>query len=295
MDFITVINDAPSPDAGNRIAVISLPQLGEWNKYMVWTGAPGYYPDAGPATAIAKSSQVLVVDLNGDGRHELLLNEPDGPGQFWICSIQKEGSGAYSLQKRYVGSIPSAKKFQTADFNGDGKTDLFSYNIERTPSVLVSYSDGQSMMPAKALSIEYAEVHPGCQGDQLFITDQNGDGKSDILIYRPNCSAGSTYANVLYYYYSKGNNEFEFREQNVTPRFDPGFGTLAMDMDGDGMDEIIYKDVADAKIRIFSVAQKRKALVLHEVTNGLNATGKFSYDYLTKGSLPASTFNILIW
>ncbi len=71
--------------------------------------------------------------------------------------------------------------FYMADFNGDGKNDLFAgrYVNEDTISWYASLSDGSSFGTAQLLINDF-----GNYGDNFYFTDYNGDGKDDLVILR---------------------------------------------------------------------------------------------------------------
>jgi hypothetical protein len=97
------------------------------------------FPNA-PGTFI---NEVVLLDLNGDGKLDLVLagqllpwEDRGVPVQFFVG----DGKGAFALAPQLVsGAVPEtehARQYVLADFNGDGKTDLFlaDHGYDAAPS-----------------------------------------------------------------------------------------------------------------------------------------------------------------
>lgn len=154
-----------------------------------------------------------VTDVNGDGKADILAirSRTDNLNSFAAVNYST-GSGFYNIT--YNNMFFSAEKLrnQIGDFNGDGRTDIFSPHWNSTGSTLmgvyVNYSIGEA----------FQTIQHGLSGIVLrsdpswnYIGDFDGDGKSDILV--PTWS-GSTLT-ALHVNYSTGQG-FETIQHDVT-------------------------------------------------------------------------------
>lgn len=131
----------------------------------------------------------------------------------WIVS-----SGGTRLWRNFGGSDHQAAHLATGDFNGDGRTDLFTVDPTRC-MWFVALSQGTVAAPWTTLNSGV------CQGlDRLVLGDFDGDRRTDVFI----AAAGT-------WYVSRGGTE-GWTEWN-TSRVDPwqlSFG----DFDGDGRTDV---------------------------------------------------------
>jgi hypothetical protein len=120
------------------------------------------------------SSYVAAVDVNGDGKPDLaVVTRPVGsPAQ--VAILLNSGNGTFLPATLYtVTGYPESLAF--ADFNGDGKVDMatFNYKVPYNVSVLLGNGDGTFQ---KAVN---HEIGAPCIG--LVAADVNGDGKQDLV------------------------------------------------------------------------------------------------------------------
>jgi len=119
---------------------------------------------------------VVAVDLNGDGRRELVaVNTGDGAanrGNVSVLLARSDNPGTFQGPVNYpAGDTP--RHAAAADFNGDGRADLavanfFSDNV----SILLGDGDGTFRAP-----VNYPT---GRASNAVTIADFNGDGRVDV-------------------------------------------------------------------------------------------------------------------
>lgn len=123
----------------------------------------------------------LPFDYDGDGRQDLFFYRVDST----LCgALRSLGDGSFSGQV-YPKGIAGIKfretdRVQVLDIDGDGRSDLLVIGPNRA-CVLRSSGDGRFTV----------EVYPDFFGyglndkDRCLVFDFNGDGRSDVMLYRP--------------------------------------------------------------------------------------------------------------
>lgn len=129
-----------------------------------------------------------VADINGDGVDEVVVFN----GSDWVMPylgiLGADGAGGLRLIRRYDGSLPgwqmtSGDQFFVADFNGDGRQDLYLFNGSNwsIPYLAMLASTGAGFQLVK----RYDQNLPGWQmarNDQYHVGDFTGDGKVDLWV-----------------------------------------------------------------------------------------------------------------
>jgi hypothetical protein len=158
-------------------------------------------------------SSVVVADVNGDGKADLIVASecPIGscglpyPGTIGV--LLGNGDGTFQGPVIYAAGVYSRgnalPKVAVADVNGDGKLDIVvsnecasdsNCNYPTGPggvSVLLGNGDGNFQSP-----IVYSSG--GYEGTGVVIADVNGDGKPDLLVSN-DCFSWSECVDVQYY------------------------------------------------------------------------------------------------
>jgi FG-GAP-like repeat len=131
------------------------------------------------------------MDVNGDGKGDLVERYTDGSGQVMLQPLLSTGSnfGLANPAPAPATADQDVNMTSVCDLNGDGKTDFLEVigsgvaprtvvAVLGTPSGLVSAT--------RSFVTSYSDA-----ADAIFVTDFDGDGKTDLLQYiRP--TAGDT-------------------------------------------------------------------------------------------------------
>ena len=136
------------------------------------------------------NDQVFAGDFNGDGKDDLYVFNGDNWSIPYLGMFRSSGN-AYTYLQLYASTLPGwqmtkGDKFYVADFNGDGKDDLYVFNGTNWSMayLLMVASNGSSLNYVK----RYDGNAPGWQmrkNDRHFVCELKGDGKEDLFVY--NC------------------------------------------------------------------------------------------------------------
>ncbi len=137
------------------------------------------------------ASQIAVADFNGDGHQDVLItrNSQDAQHAFPVTVLLGDGKGHFSdgTSSIFQGSVPAtqfARQIVIADFNGDGRPDVFvaDHGDDHDPfpgyqNTLILSAPGGKLVDATAnLPQVYDFTHSAAAADV------NGDGTTDLYI-----------------------------------------------------------------------------------------------------------------
>ena len=233
------------PGTGFSASPVTLYEQGfeagyEWAEGGNFLGRPGYR-----------------IDLDGDGREDLLMNE-----EYSIARISAGERMSEAFDSSFAGGVP-------ADVNGDGCTD-FAY-----PHYLGHW---RVRLSGCGVAVSYGAELAGPRYEALRhavqAIDWNGDGKDDLLY----ADSGSTWKVVR----STGTS--------LLPALDSGLAhggpttTAVGDLDGDGLEDLVTRSGTRAAYR------RHVGMVpdlLLSATDGFGVMARFRYAPLTQPGVHA--------
>jgi IgA Peptidase M64/FG-GAP-like repeat len=135
------------------------------------------------------NDQFYIGDYNGDGKDEVVVYNSVDWIMEYLGLLVDDGNNGLRLVARYDDIIPGwqfqrTDNFYVADFNGDGKKDLFVFNGSNwsIPYVGMLRSNGSSFSVVQ----RYDANMPGWEmrsQDRHYVDDFNGDGKEDLWVF----------------------------------------------------------------------------------------------------------------
>jgi len=199
-------------------------------------------------TTVTGVTSVKAIDLDGDGKPEIITCGPNTPGFDVFRNTCTSGTVSFAARHTYT---TLAAPFETiiADFDGDGRPDvavLSSFydsvsvfrNLITTPGAFVAGSF--------AAKVSFATGH---FGKSLCAADIDGDGKPDIITSNDAASTISVLRNTIASSGALSSSSFAAKVDfatGISPQ-----QILAGDIDGDGKPEIIVADSGGNAISVF--------------------------------------------
>jgi hypothetical protein len=196
-----------------------------------------------PVAGNDSNAQIVVGDLNGDGKDDIIVAHQNGNGGYTSSSFDvliSNGDGNFTS-----GSIVSITSNQLAggalaDVNADGKLDavIVDQNSPANVWTLLGNGDGTFQAPTSvALS--------GQVGNNVILADLNGDGLLDVVDDDYNTGQVTTYL-------ATSASAYASAVSYATPDdvYD-ACSTSAGDLNGDGKPEIVSANCSDDNIAVY--------------------------------------------
>jgi hypothetical protein len=141
------------------------------------------------AWAATPNAKIVVGDINGDGRHDLMLTGPAGWNTIPVaCS---NGNGSFTVFNSYVGDFGAWAtsdnvKVVAGDFDGDARTDIALTGVPGWNTVPIARSNGNGTWTVSNNYVGDFATWASTTTAEPVVGDFNGDGRSDIGLTGPN-------------------------------------------------------------------------------------------------------------
>jgi FG-GAP-like repeat/Divergent InlB B-repeat domain/Calx-beta domain/Abnormal spindle-like microcephaly-assoc'd, ASPM-SPD-2-Hydin/FG-GAP repeat len=122
-----------------------------------------------------------VVDLNGDGRVDLVVGNQGNHSLTALLNTTAPGASAPSFSAQTLEAEPGPMGLTAADFNGDGRQDLFYTRMSGNKALVSMNTTAAPTGSAPSLAAKQ-DAAAGGRPSSVAATDLNGDGKPDLVV-----------------------------------------------------------------------------------------------------------------
>lgn len=213
----------------NQDGWIDFVRVGFPGKEVVWyqnpANKPGHWKMYTICSNIGNESPAFV-DIDGDGRPDILCNDPIAKEIVWFKSPSKKGDTAW---KRYViskGDIATGiytHGLGLGDINGDGRKD-----------VIITKGWWEAPKDVTQPNWQFHTVDLGEDCSQMYTFDVDGDGDADVI------SASAHNYGIWWHEQVKDNSgNISFVHHTISSLFSESHGLALADINGDGNPDLI--------------------------------------------------------
>lgn len=228
-----------------------------------------FRPQQTVTAPIATPFETRMVDVNGDGRADLIMNHRDpSSNQIAVALGQADGTFGTPTTANHPGAATEGwgnYQMVTGDFSGDGKQDLAWVYLGSLNKTYVALATGSGW----TFSDVQQRPEGGWSPYKVLVGDTDGDGDDD-LVFNALGSTNSTYTSL-----SNGDGTFDMSHGPVT-RAEGGWGSYVGwigDVNKDGRADMVWNSV--------NISQPNRTYASVFQANGFSLTSGPGYDHPT--------------
>jgi len=265
------------------IGVFESNGTGDYNKPSWFDDTIDGYIPTNDGNYYTNQDSVFPFDYNGDGKSDLLFYRKNA---IYIAKAKDDGQGFEEIYNagNLAGDNLSNAAIFPFDYDGDGKNDLFIYRPSGGTARVINGNSFTTTIQTFSTSIGGFSIIPSGSTDKvrIFPFDFNGDGKSDLCIYKNGAMAAAQ---------SNGNGNFTVTEtfgsisQISGAHFTNWDPIFPFDYNGDGLSDLFIFKPSTYSSRFLAIARSNGDGTFTTVHNSLSLGGyslALSENYILK-------------
>jgi hypothetical protein len=174
---------------------------------------------ASPLAARAAEGRVLVADINGDQKSDIII--VGAPGWDKIVTGRSRGDGSFDVvefKHANFGMWASKANQILGDFDGDGRADILLIGPS-WGSIPVAFSNGNGTFRITNERVDSFTQWASAKGARPYVGDFDADGREDVAL------TGAAPWTTLPVAFSNGNGTFTVTNEAVVPMTFNGIST----------------------------------------------------------------------
>jgi hypothetical protein len=203
------------------------------------------FPQAATLATGSGPNAVAVVDLNGDGKPDLVVGNDNDSTVSVLLNTSAPGSPTPTFAPAQTFAIASGVySLAVGDLNGDGKPDLVVGNGQTSGAVTVLLNtttpgDTTTFAPQQTFAVGSTPVW-------VAVADVNGDGKPDLIVANSSDNTVSVLLNTT----TPGALTPSFATQQPFALGSNSRSVVVGDVNGDGMPDLLVANSSDNTVSV---------------------------------------------
>jgi RHS repeat-associated protein len=254
-----------------------------------------------PTVASQYNFNQQVGDFNADGIFDIMKMDNNSNTYYKPNNNESLSTILVSNNQLWGQVTNNNRRMYTADFNGDGRSDILIQNNEEGGYTFkIAYSNGLNNSPTMVDLPDFNPCNDGSnsgESDYVIPYDYNGDGLIDVVIvdedniYQSLSNAHTKHIKFYFYRNVDGYSfELDFFKNiaiQVNERKPELFSPILTDINGDGIPDLLYS--LSSGYYVFTKPDADRRFVVESITNGMQQREFFSYKNFSNYNLTHTT------